>query len=77
MAPMSLSTFLKAFANMLMAARVAKLLAGDLAAEARSDAAIFQSRTSALLARSPYVAAGAATALGFLVGQQIAKRRAR
>ena len=58
---MSMASFLKGSANLLMLAGMVKLVAGDLGSEIR---------------RSPYGAAGAAAALG-LCAAMLASRRHR
>jgi hypothetical protein len=46
-----------------------------LAAEVRKDLGTLGSQTNALVSRSPYRAAGAATAMGIVAGLMLAKHR--
>jgi ElaB/YqjD/DUF883 family membrane-anchored ribosome-binding protein len=72
---MDMATFLKRCANLFMAVTVVRLVAGDLSAEVRADAAILKRRVGAALRESPYLAAGAATATGLIAGALIGNRR--
>jgi ElaB/YqjD/DUF883 family membrane-anchored ribosome-binding protein len=72
---MNVATLLKRSANFFMIARVVKLVMGDLVAEACSDAGAVKKRVSTMLGAAPYQAAGAAGALGFMLGVSLAKRR--
>jgi len=74
---MNMATFLKSTANVLMGVSLVKLLAGDLGAEIRHDAAVVGERTRALVQRSRYRAIGSAAALGLLAGIFLGQRRHR
>ncbi|HEV7358168.1 MAG TPA: hypothetical protein VGN99_09230 [Steroidobacteraceae bacterium] len=74
---MNMATLLKNTANLLMGLSLVKLLAGDLGAEIRHDAAAVGERTQALVQRSRYRAIGSAAALGLLAGIFLDRRRHR
>lgn len=74
---MDMATFLKSAANLMMGLSLAKLLAGDVRAEIRHDAAAVGERTQALIQRSRYRAIGSAAALGLLAGIFLGQRRHR
>jgi ElaB/YqjD/DUF883 family membrane-anchored ribosome-binding protein len=72
---MDMAKFLKRAANVFVAATIARLVAGDLAAEARSDIASLKKRANSLVTNSPYAAAGAASVGGVIAGLMLASRR--
>jgi len=72
---MDMARFLRDLANISIGATIIRLVAGDLAAEIRGDLATLRSQTNASVSRSPYRAAGAATAMGFVAGMMLAKHR--
>lgn len=72
---MSVATFLKYSANLVMGATLIKLIATDLAAEVRRDVESLQGRTQSAVRRSPYRIAGAATAMGVVAGVLLAQHR--
>lgn len=72
---MDMAELLKRSANVLVGISLLKLVAGDLRAEVRHDAAEVGARSKAALERSPYRAAGAAAALGVMAGWMIGQRR--
>jgi ElaB/YqjD/DUF883 family membrane-anchored ribosome-binding protein len=74
---MSVAGVLKGTANILMGLSLVKLVAGDLGAEFRHDAAGLGERTESLIRRSPYHAAGSAAALGLLAGILLRQHRHR
>ena len=74
---MSMATLLKGAANVLMGLTLVRLLAGDVGAEIRQDAARLGEKTQAVLRRSPYRAAGSAAALALVVGFLLGQRRHR
>ncbi|HSZ10343.1 MAG TPA: hypothetical protein VK794_17500 [Steroidobacteraceae bacterium] len=74
---LDLSTVLKFSANAAAAASLVNWVAGDIAEEIRRDARTLVGRTRDLARRSPYGAAGAATAIGILAGMLLAKRHHR
>jgi hypothetical protein len=74
---MDTAKFLKGAANLFVAATIAKLVARDLAAEARSDIASLNQRASSLVRNSPYAAAGAASLAGAIAGMILRTRRRR
>jgi hypothetical protein len=65
---MNTAKLLKTVANTLVAANIAKLVAGDMAKEARSDAAAIQSSAIRAVGRRPYRAVVAAATLGLCIG---------
>ena len=73
--PMSVATFLKAAANLVVGLSLVKLVAADLGAEVRQDAREAGEKAQALIRRSPYGAAGSAAALGLLAGMLLGQRR--
>ncbi|HEY2779534.1 MAG TPA: hypothetical protein VGI90_02075 [Steroidobacteraceae bacterium] len=74
---MSMATLLKGTANLLMGLSLVKLVAGDLGAEFRHDAAGLGRKTGSMIRRSPYRAAGSAAALGFFAGILLSQHRNR
>jgi ElaB/YqjD/DUF883 family membrane-anchored ribosome-binding protein len=74
---MNMATLLKSTANLFMGLSLVKLLAGDLGAEIRHDAAAVGERTQALVQRSRYRAIGSAAALGLVAGIFLGQRRHR
>jgi ElaB/YqjD/DUF883 family membrane-anchored ribosome-binding protein len=72
---MDMAEFLKDLANLSMGATIIKLVAGDLAAEVRKDLSTLRTQSSAMVSRSPYRVAGAATVIGFVAGMMLAKHR--
>jgi ElaB/YqjD/DUF883 family membrane-anchored ribosome-binding protein len=66
--PMNMAKFLKTVANTLVAAQIAKLVARDMAAEVRTDAAALRSRAQGAVENRPYRAAGAAATIGLALG---------
>lgn len=74
---LSMAKFLKYSANLVMAASLVKLVAGDLTAEIRRDLRPLPRRTRHLVRSSPYGVAGAATAMGVIAGVLVAKRQHR
>jgi len=58
-----------------MAATMVKLVAGDLTAEVRSDAANLRTRAGSVVKNSPYITACAATVTGIIAGVMIGNRR--
>ena len=72
---MSVATFLRYSANVLMGAALIKWVATDLAAEVRRDVGSLQDRTQSAVRRSPYRIAGAATAMGVVAGVLFAQHR--
>lgn len=73
---MDMASFLKRTANLLVGVSVLKLLAADLKAEIRQDAAGLREKANLLVENSPYRAAGLAAAVGALTGIALARRRA-
>jgi ElaB/YqjD/DUF883 family membrane-anchored ribosome-binding protein len=73
---MDMASFLKRTANLLVGVSVLKLLAADLKAEIRQDAAGLREKANLLVENSPYRAAGLAAAAGALTGIALARRRA-
>jgi ElaB/YqjD/DUF883 family membrane-anchored ribosome-binding protein len=73
---MDMASFLKRTANFLVGVSVLKLLAADLKAEIRQDAAGLREKANLLVENSPYRAAGLAAAAGALTGIALARRRA-
>ncbi len=72
---MSVATFLKYSANLLMGAALIKWVATDVAAEVRRDVESLQGRTQSAVRRSPYRIAGAVTAMGVVAGVLLAQHR--
>jgi ElaB/YqjD/DUF883 family membrane-anchored ribosome-binding protein len=72
---MSVATFLKYSANLVMGAVLIKWLATDVAAEVRRDVESLQGRTQSAVRRSPYRIAGAVTAMGVIAGVLLAQHR--
>jgi ElaB/YqjD/DUF883 family membrane-anchored ribosome-binding protein len=72
---MSVATFLKYSANLVMGAALIKWVATDVAAEVRRDVESLQGRTQSAVRRSPYRIAGAVTAMGVIVGVLLAQHR--
>jgi ElaB/YqjD/DUF883 family membrane-anchored ribosome-binding protein len=72
---MSVATFLKYLANLLMGAALIKWVATDVAAEVRRDVESLQGRTQSAVRRSPYRIAGAVTAMGVIAGVLLAQHR--
>jgi ElaB/YqjD/DUF883 family membrane-anchored ribosome-binding protein len=72
---MSVATFLKYSANLVMGAALIKWLATDMAAEVRRDVESLQGRTRSAVRRSPYRIAGAVTAMGVIAGVLLAQHR--
>jgi hypothetical protein len=72
---MSVATFLKYSANVLMGAALIRWVAADMAAEVRRDVGSLQNRTQSAVRRSPYRIAGAATAMGVVAGVLLAQHR--
>ena len=70
-----MATLLRSAANILMGLNLVKLLAGDVGAEIRHDAAVVGEKTQALVRRSSYRAIGSAAALGLLAGIYFGHRR--
>jgi ElaB/YqjD/DUF883 family membrane-anchored ribosome-binding protein len=73
----NMATLLRNAANVLMGLNLVKLLAGDVGAEIRHDAAVVGEKTQALVERSSYRAIGSAAAIGLLAGIFFAHRRHR
>jgi len=71
---MNMATLLKSTANVLMGLSLVRLLARDLGAEIRHDAAAVGERTQALIQRSRYRAIGSAAALGLVAGILLGQR---
>lgn len=74
---MDMATVLRRAANLLMGLTMVRLVARDLGAELRHDAAVVGGKTSDLVRRSPYRAAGSAAALGLLAGIWLSQHRNR
>ena len=74
-ATMSVATFLKYLANVVMGAALIKWVAADVAAEVRRDVESLQGRTQSAVRRSPYRIAGAVTAMGVVAGLLLAQHR--
>lgn len=74
---MSMATALRYTANVVAVAGLAKLVAGDLAAEVRRDAGTWPGRTRSVAHNSPYGVAGVATVLGVIAGMMLATRHHR
>ena len=72
---MSVATFLKYSANVVMGAALIKWIATDVAAEVRRDVGSLQGRTKSAVRRSPYRIAGAVTAMGVVAGLLLAQHR--
>jgi ElaB/YqjD/DUF883 family membrane-anchored ribosome-binding protein len=72
---MSVATFLKYSANVVMGAALIKWVAADMAAEVRRDVENLQGRTQSAVRRSPYRIAGAVTAMGVVAGILLAQHR--
>jgi ElaB/YqjD/DUF883 family membrane-anchored ribosome-binding protein len=72
---MSVATFLKYSANVMMGAALIKWIATDMAAEVRRDVGGLQGRTESAVRRSPYRIAGAVTAMGVVAGMLLAQHR--
>jgi ElaB/YqjD/DUF883 family membrane-anchored ribosome-binding protein len=72
---MSVATFLKYSANLVMGAALIKWVATDVAAEVRRDVESLQGRTQSAVRRSPYRIAGAVTAMGVVAGVLLARHR--
>ena len=72
---MSVATFLKYLANVVMGAALIKWVAADVAAEVRRDVESLQGRTQSAVRRSPYRIAGAVTAMGVVAGLLLAQHR--
>jgi ElaB/YqjD/DUF883 family membrane-anchored ribosome-binding protein len=72
---MSVATFLKYSANVVMGAALIKWVAADMAAEVRRDVESLQGRTQSAVRRSPYRIAGAVTAMGVVAGMLLAQHR--
>ena len=74
---MNMATLLKRTANLLVGLTMVRMVARDLGTELRHDAAAVRGKTSDLVHRSPYRAAGSAAALGLLAGILLTQQRAR
>jgi len=72
---MSVATFLKYSANVVMGAALIKWIATDMAAEVRRDVGSLQGRTQSAVRRSPYRVAGVVTAMGVVAGMLLAQHR--
>jgi ElaB/YqjD/DUF883 family membrane-anchored ribosome-binding protein len=72
---MDMAKFLKDSANLVIGAAIIRLVAGDLAAEVRKDLGTLRRQSNAMVSRSPYRVAGAATVMGILAGMMLAKHR--
>jgi ElaB/YqjD/DUF883 family membrane-anchored ribosome-binding protein len=74
---LDMAKVLKISANAAAAAILVKSVAGDIGAEVRRDAGTLSGRARDFARRSPYGAAGAATAVGVLAGMLLARRHQR
>jgi ElaB/YqjD/DUF883 family membrane-anchored ribosome-binding protein len=72
---MNVAKLLKHSANLMMGIAMLKLVAEDLGAEIRHDAALVGARSDALVRRSPYSSAGAAAAMGIVAGMALGLRQ--
>jgi ElaB/YqjD/DUF883 family membrane-anchored ribosome-binding protein len=72
---MNMAKLLKRSANVFMGIAMLKLVAEDLGAEFRHDAALVSARSDALVRRSPYGSAGAAAAVGIAAGMALGLRQ--
>jgi ElaB/YqjD/DUF883 family membrane-anchored ribosome-binding protein len=71
---MDTARLLKTLANLLVGAGMIKLVAIDVAATARQDAALAARRTNSAVAANPYRAASVAIVVGFLGGILLGRR---